>query len=118
MILYGPNIVMQVSTLTKSQPGLTISHRRSCDLVEIMHNLGLLYDRVLSISTDLGNAVCCRYQDEDVCPCNLRLNLFTTAAVYTIDDNPSSKTAQDSFHGTGTSLLQDTANEIPGSVNI
>ena len=83
-----------------------------------MHNLGLLYDRVLSICTDLGNAVCCRYQDEDVCPCNLRLNLFTTAAVYTIDDNPSSKTAQDSFHGTGTSLLQDTANEIPGSVNI
>ena len=157
MILYGPNIEMQASTLTKSQSGLTISqllqynsyHRRSSgevkrerrnksretplpifvglsihaktrsrDLVENMHTLGLSvsYDRVLSISTDLGNAVCRRYQEENVvCPCNLRLNLFTTAAVDNIDHNPSSTTAQDSFHGTGISLFQHTTNEIPGS---
>ena len=142
MILYGPNIEMQASTLTNSQSGLTISqllqynsyHRRSSgevkrerrnksretllpifvglsihaktrsrDIVENMHTLGLSvsYDRVLSISTDLGNAVCRRYQKENVvCPCNLRLNLFTTAAVDDNDHNPSSTTAQDSFHGT------------------
>ena len=123
MTLYGPNIEMQASTLTKFQSDLTISqllqynsyHRRSSgevkqerrnksretplpifvglsihaktrsrDLVENMHTLGLSvsYDGILYISTDLGNAVCRRYQEENVvCPCNLRLNLFTTAAV-------------------------------------
>ena len=57
------------------------------------------YDRVLAVSTDLGNAVCRRYQeDRVVCPLNLRLQLFTTAAVDNIDHNPSSTTANDSFH--------------------
>lgn len=83
-----------------------------------MHTLGLSvsYDRVLSISTDLGNAVCRRYLEENVvCPCNLRINLFTTAAVDNIDHNPSSTTAQDSFHGTGISLFQHSTDEIPDS---
>ena len=91
---------------------------RSCDLVENMHTLELSvsYDIVLSISTDLVKAVCRRYQEENVvCPFNLRLKLCTTAAVNNIDHNPSSTTAQDSFHGTGISLFQHTTNEIPGS---
>ena len=65
--------------------GLSIHAKtRSRDLVQNMHTLGLSvsYDRVLAISTDLGNAVCCRYQEENVvCPYNLRTGLFTTAAV-------------------------------------
>ena len=60
---------------------------RSRDLVEILHKLGISisYDRVLSISMDLGNEVCRRYwQEGTVCPSNLRLGLFTTAAIWTI----------------------------------
>ena len=37
---------------------------------------------------------------------SLKLDLFTTAAVDNIDHNPSSATAQDSFHGTGISIFQ------------
>ena len=81
-----------------------------------MHDLGLSvsYDRVLAVSTDLGNAVWRRYQeDRVVCPPNLRLQLFTSAAVDNIDHNPSSTTANDSFHSTGISLFQHvTTNEL------
>ena len=61
-------------------------HAKTCcrDLVEILHKFGISisYDRVLSISTDLGNEVCRRYwQQAAVCPSNLRLGLFTTDAV-------------------------------------
>ena len=99
--------------------GLTIHAKtRSRDLVETMHSLGLSvsYDRVLAISTDLGNAVCRRYQEENVvCPSNLRSGLFTTAAVDNIDHNPSSTTAHDSFHGTGISMFQHSTSEVPGN---
>ena len=91
---------------------------RSRDLVETLHELGISisYDRVLAISTDLGNEVCRRYIDEGaVCPSNLRLHLFTTAAVDNIDHNPTSTTAQDSFHGTGISLFQQPTPENPGT---
>ena len=91
---------------------------RSRDLVEVLHNLGISisYDKVLAISTDLGNEVCRRYTDESaVCPSNLRLHLFTTAAVDNIDHNPTSTTAQDSFHGTGISLFQHPTVENPGT---
>ena len=85
--------------------------------VGALHNLGISisYDRVLAISTDLGNEVCFRYTDESaVCPSNLRLHLFTTAAVDNIDHNPTSTTAHDSFHGTGISLFQHPSAENPG----
>ena len=81
--------------------GLSIHAKtRSRDLIDIMHDLGLcvLYDRVLAISTDIGKAVCRRYQEEQVvCPPNLRHDLFTLAAFDNIDHNPSSTTAHDSF---------------------
>ena len=82
---------------------------RSRDLVEKLHELGLSisYDRVLAISTELGNSVCHQYHQEDVVgPHSLRKGLFTSAAVDNIDHNPSSTTAHDSFHGTGISLFQ------------
>ncbi|KAL9954824.1 hypothetical protein ACROYT_G042404 [Oculina patagonica] len=156
MILYGPNIEMQVNP-SSAQAGLTISqllqynsyHRRrdgeikrerrnksretpisiyvglsihaksrSRDLIETMHTLGLSvsYDRVLAISTDLGNAVCRQYQEEKVvCPPNLHSGLFTTSAVDNIDHNPSSTSARDSFHGTGISMFQHSTAEVPGN---
>lgn len=99
--------------------GLSIHAKtRSRDLIDIMHDLGLCvsYDRVLAISTDIGSAVCRRYQEEQVvCPPNLRHDLFTLAAFDNIDHNPSSTTAHDSFHGTGISLFQHATSEAPGA---
>lgn len=99
--------------------GVSVHAKTRCrDLVEILHKLGISisYDRVLSISTDLGNEVCRRYwQEGAVCPSNLRLGLFTTAAVDNIDHNPSSTTSKDSFHGTGISLFQHPSTVTPGT---
>ena len=90
--------------------GLTVHSRtRKRDLVETLFELGLSisYDRVMAISTEMGNRVCEQYhRDKVVCPPNLRQGLFTTAAIANIDHNPSSTTATDSFHGTGISLFQ------------
>ena len=82
-----------------------------------MHDLGLCvsYDRVLAISTDLGNAACHHYQEYGVVYLpNLHLQLFTTAAVDNIDHNPSLMSANDSFHGTGISLFQHVTGDVPG----
>ena len=80
---------------------------RKRDIIDKLHKLGLSisYDRVLHFSADLANKVCKQYEvDGVVCPPNLRKHLFTTAAVDNIDHNPSSMTANDSFHGTAISL--------------
>ena len=90
---------------------------RKRQLIDTMFQLGLSisYDRVLGISTQLGNSVCQQYQTENVvCPLKLRKELFTVAAVDNIDHNPSSTTAKDSFHGTGISLFQQPTVETPG----
>lgn len=98
--------------------GLTLHAKtRSRDLVGKLHELGLSisYDRVLAISTDLGNSICRQYhQDDVVCPPSLRKGLFTSSAVDNIDHNPSSTTAHDSFHGTGVSLFQQPTVQVPG----
>ena len=63
--------------------GLTLHVKtRSRDLVEKLHELGLSisYDRVLTISTDLGNSICRQYhQDDVVCLPSLRKGLFTSS---------------------------------------
>ena len=82
---------------------------RKRELVDTLFNLGLCisYDRVLNISTELGDKICYHYEREKaVCPPQLKGGLFTTAAVDNIDHNPSSTTSRDSFHGTGISLFQ------------
>jgi len=98
--------------------GLTL-HAKTCsrDLVEKLRELGLSisYDRVLTISTDLGNSICRQcHQDDVVCPLSLRKGLFTSSAVDNINHNPSSTTAHDSFHGTGVSLFQQPTAQVPG----
>lgn len=98
--------------------GLTLyAKTRSRDLVEKLHDLGLSvsYDRVLAISTDLGNSICRQYHlDDVVCPPSLRKGLFTLSAMDNINQNPSSTTAHDSFHGTGISLFQQPTVQVPG----
>ena len=74
-----------------------------------MFNLGLSIscDRVLRLSAEMGNRVCQRFHVEQVvCPPMLKGGVFTSAAVDNLDHNPSATTANDSFHGTGISLLQ------------
>lgn len=82
------------------------SKTRSKDLVNRLHSLGLCisYDRLSTLSTQLGNSVVKRFEKDGlVCPVSLRNNVFTTHAVDNIDHNPSSRTAQDSWHGTAIS---------------
>ena len=91
---------------------------REKSLIDTFYKLGMCisYDRLLTISTDTTNIVIDRYdRDGVVCPSKLRDGIFTTAAVDNIDHNPSSTSAQDSFHGTAISLVQHPTNEKPGT---
>ncbi len=90
---------------------------RKKELVEKLCALGLSvsYDRVLRLSSDLGNAVCERYeQNGTVCPPNLRGQVFITAIVDNIDHNTSSTNATGSFHGTSISVIQHPSNSEEG----
>jgi len=94
---------------------------RDRSLVDAFYQLGMCvsYDRLLSITTDVANSVCARYEKEGVvCPSVLRKELFTTAAMDNIDHNPSSMNAHDSFHGTSISLTQHLTNEDTGILQI
>ena len=82
---------------------------RKKNIVDKLYDLGISipYSRVMELSTSLGNKVLFQYeQDRVVCPPSLRKHVFTTAALDNIDHNPSSTTADGSFHGTGISLFQ------------
>ena len=90
---------------------------RKRDLIDKLYGLGLSvsYDRVLALSTEMGNKACAQFESDCVvCPIRLRKGVFTTAAVDNIDHNPSSTTAHGSFHGTGISLFQHPTPRSPG----
>lgn len=96
---------------------LVHAETRKRGLVDKLFDLGLSisYDRVLAISTEMGNSVCARFESEKVvCPPKLRHGIFTTSAVDNIDHNPSSTTAQGSLHGTGISLFQHPKSDFCG----
>src|SRR6218665_385514 len=87
-------------------------------LIDQVFDVGVCvsYDRLMSILSDLASGVCQRFEEEQaVCPLNFKGNLFTTAAVDNIDHNPSSTSAQGSFHGTGISLQQHPDVDTPGN---
>ena len=91
---------------------------REKSLIDTFYKLGMCisYDRLLTISNDTTNIVIDRYdRDGVVCPSKLLDGILTTAAVDNIDHNPSSTSAQDSFHGTAISLVQHPTNEKPGT---
>ena len=109
---------------TKREPPISIylaqlihSKTRKLDLVETLSHLGITIspNRMLEISTSLGNTSISVYEKEGVvCPPNLKLNLFTTAAIDNLDINTTSATATSSFHGTAASLNQHVRNEQTG----
>ena len=85
------------------------AHTRKKELVDKLARMGLSisYDRVMSLSAQLGNSACRLYHENQVvCPPKMRGLVFTTAAVDNIDHNPSSTTPKQSFHGTAISLVQ------------
>ena len=85
------------------------SMTRSRKIIDILFEFGLCisYDRVLTISTLLGNNVCNMYEKEGlICPPTLRKEVFTTVAFDNIDHNPTSVTALESFHGSAISVTQ------------
>ncbi|KAJ8027926.1 hypothetical protein HOLleu_30023 [Holothuria leucospilota] len=97
---------------------MTHTKTRKRELVDRLYDLGLSisYDRVLTISAELGDKICHYYtMEKAVCPPELKGGLFTTAADDNIDHNPSSTSAHDSFHGTGISLFQHPNNDCSGS---
>lgn len=92
-------------------------HTRKRELIDNLSHLGvyITYDRVLSLSAEMGNRVCSLYREENVvCSPMMRGNVFTTAAVDNVDHNPSSTTAKNSFHGTSISLFQHLSSEREG----
>ena len=85
------------------------AHTRKREVIDKLHKLGLCisYDRLLTITAAVSNAVCAQYIEEGVvCPLNLQKELFLVGAVDNIDHNTSSMTSKDSFHGTAISLIQ------------
>lgn len=75
-----------------------------------MANLGISvsYKRVIAASQ------CEQYRSDGVvCPSQLRKGLFTVSALDNLDHNPSSTTAQGSFHGTWISIIQQQTKDHP-----
>jgi len=71
---------------------------RKKNLIDELFNLGLCisYDRVLSLSAEMGNRVCQLYHMEKVvCPPTLKQGVFTSSAVDNVDHNPSATTTTD-----------------------
>ncbi|VDH99471.1 Hypothetical predicted protein [Mytilus galloprovincialis] len=110
---------------TEREPFLSIylglllhAETRKRGLIHKMYFLGLSlsYDRIMNLSTALGNSICEAFNIENVvCPAKLRSGVFTTAAVNNIYHNPSSTTAKGSLHGTVISLFQ---HPVPGNVGV
>lgn len=90
---------------------------RKKGLIDIFYQLGLSisYDRLDNMLDAKAQEVADLYMQEGVvCPKDVRCGVFTTAAVDNIDHNPSSTTAQGSFHGTAITLMQHISPESQG----
>ena len=65
------------------------------------------YLEVMQIEKEMSVSLCGQCQANGlVCPSHLRKGLFTEGAMDNVDHNPSSTTAQSSFHGIGISITQ------------
>ncbi|XP_046544723.1 uncharacterized protein LOC124254923 [Haliotis rubra] len=100
--------------------GLDVHTRtRNKNILTHLYELGLSvsYERVLDVGDALTSAVCQRYTSQNmVCPPQVRKDIFTVGALDNIDHNPSSSTAEGSFHGTSISILQFPTTDNPGIV--
>ena len=61
----------------------------------------------MDLESIVTNGLCSIYRSlNNVVPVNLANNVFTTAAIDNIDNNPSSSTSTDSFHGSSVTIIQ------------
>ena len=82
---------------------------RDLGIVDKCAHLGFCIseERLFQLSTSLGNSAVDTFErDGAVVPLYLEKYIFCTTAVDNIDHNPSSATANDSFHGTAASVNQ------------
>ncbi|XP_064120845.1 uncharacterized protein LOC135225465 [Macrobrachium nipponense] len=98
--------------------GLLIYARtREKQLIDTLfqHGLCISYQRVLEISTQMGQAMInCFLSEGLVCHSVLQKVFFTTSAVDNIDHNPSSTTTKLSFHGAWISIFQHPSSDFKG----
>ena len=115
--------IRSISANYKCEPPLAVflalklhSQTRSKSLVELLHDnaLSISYKKLLTIEVNFAHAVANESRNNGgiVCPTNLRQHIFTVAALDNLDHNPTSRTANSSFHGTGISIFQ-----FPSSIN-
>ena len=65
----------------------------------------------MELSTKMGNKALSHYAEQQLMfPPSLKFNLFTTGVFDDIDHNPSSITAEETFHGASISLFQHNMN--------
>ena len=110
------NKVKTFRHMTKNEPPLPVliglmihAKTRKRKMIErlVAEGLSISYERVLDICQLISNQICKEYNFNNlVCPSSLQQGTFTTAAVDNLDHNPSSTTAQSSFHGTTISIFQ------------
>ena len=96
---------------------LLFAKTRKRQLIDLLfqHGMCISYDRVLEISTQLGDSVVSTYLEEGVvCPPVLQKGISTTSAVDSIDHNPSATTTTISFKGTGISVFQHPTSGVEG----
>lgn len=96
---------------------LVHAETRQKTLVDKFYRLGqsIYHDRVMQISADLGNCLCTIWRGRRiVSPSNLKKSLVTTGNVDSIDHNPSSRTAKDSFHRTAIFLTEHPTSDFDG----
>ena len=90
--------------------GLNIhSQTKSKKMIDHLNDLciSISYDHVIQLEKNVAYSMCQQFQgDNVVCPSQLCKGLFVAGALDNIDHNPSSTTAQSSFHGTGISIIQ------------
>ena len=75
----------------------------------LYHNLSWIWaESGLYVQQSEAPAYCLVYGQFQICStvCHLRKGIFVAGALDNIDHNPSSTTAQSSFHGTGISIIQ------------
>ena len=111
--MYRPSTVRHSSEHETPDPvyvALKI-HAVSCsrNLIDALFNPGMCisHNRLLNLTSDICKAICEQFREDGVvCPPKLHCGVHTSAAVDNMDYNPTSSTAQDSFHGTGIALIQ------------
>ena len=94
------------------------SKTRSKNTIDALYKMGhsVTYDRVLSLFVDLANSAIDHFESVGaVCPQSLKIGLFKTSAMDSIDHDPSSTSSQTSFHGTGISIFQHPSVDCTGT---